>query len=137
MPSISKEDYLRAMHHLAVEHDRQIKSIEIADYLNVSRASVSEMLRRLKKTGYVQHERYSRISLTQRGLELAKKLTVKHRLIESFLRDILKMGKEHIHNEAHKLEHAFSDEAISKIKRLLHNPKEDPHGQPIPKIKIL
>src|SRR3989338_1683340 len=136
MPSVSKEDYLRAMHHLAVEHDRQIKSIEIADYLNVSRASVSEMLRRLEEGGFIRHERYSKTKFTSKGRRLAEKLTAKHRLIERFLADVLRMRPEHIHEQDHKLEHAFSDEAMKQIRKLLHDPKTDPHGQPIPLISI-
>jgi DtxR family Mn-dependent transcriptional regulator len=62
---------------------------------------------------------------------MAKKVTKKHRIIESFLKNIIKLNSDLIHDEAHKLEHAFSDKSINKIYSLLRNPKYCPHGKPI------
>jgi len=46
--------------------------------------------------------------------------------------NVLKIDSKNVHQEAHRLEHAFSDDSINKIKKLLGNPKKDPHGKPIP-----
>ncbi|MBI2559134.1 metal-dependent transcriptional regulator [Candidatus Woesearchaeota archaeon] len=127
----NKEDYLRGLYILE-EEKRYMKSIDLAHYLNVSKPSVSEMIRELNKDGLVTHKKYSRLMFTAKGRRMAKKLTSKHRLIELFLKNTLKINSKNIHQEAHRLEHAFSDESIAKIRKLLGNPKTDPHGKPIP-----
>ena len=132
MESASKEDYLRGIYHL-MEENQDVKSVELADYLNITKPSVSEMLKELNKEDLVQYRKYSKLKFTSKGQKIAKKLTFKHRIIEIFLKNILKIDSKNIHEEAHRLEHAFSDEAIDKLRRLLGNPKEDPHGKPIPK----
>jgi DtxR family transcriptional regulator, Mn-dependent transcriptional regulator len=131
MDSASREDYLRAIYHLKEEND-DVKSVEIADYLNIKKPSVSEMLKNLDKDGLIDYRKYSKIKLTRKGLAFAQSLTARHRIIETFLRNVLKLNANKIHYEAHKLEHAFSDESIKKMRRLLRNPKKDPHGKPIP-----
>ena len=97
-----------------------------------SKPSVSEMMITLHDEGLVLHEKYSTIKFTAKGRKVAQNLTSKHRLIELFLKNVLKINSSNIHNEAHRLEHAFSDESIGKLRRLLNYPKTDPHGKPIP-----
>ncbi|MBI2542301.1 metal-dependent transcriptional regulator [Candidatus Woesearchaeota archaeon] len=131
MFTASREDYLRGIYILEEEKGR-IKSIDLAHYLKVSKPSVSEMVRELGREGLVSHKKYSSLNFTPKGRQIAKKLTSKHRLIELFLKDMLKIKSRKVHEEAHRLEHAFSDESIGRIRKLLHNPKKDPHGKPIP-----
>ena len=126
-----KEDYLRGL-YIFEEEKGEIKSIDLANYLNVSKPSVSEMVKELNKEGFVSYKRYSKLKFTAKGHRIAQKLTSKHRLIELFLKNILKINSNNIHQEAHRLEHAFSDKSIEKIRKLLGNPKKDPHGKPIP-----
>jgi len=133
MVTATKEDYLRAIDHLEEEYQREIRSIEVANYLNLSKSTVSERLKELKDQNFIQHGKYSSVSLSKQGKEIARNLTYKHRIIETFLHSTLKLNKNKIHNEAHKLEHAFSDESINKLKNFLGNPHLDPHGQPITK----
>ncbi len=132
MVTTNREDYLRAL-YVMEEKNHEIKSIGIAQYLNVSKPSVSEMARELSKEGLVSYKKYSRLRFTQKGRRIAQKLTYKHRLIELFLKKVLKIDSGSIHDEAHRLEHAFSDESIEKLRKLLGNPKKDPHGKPIPR----
>lgn len=131
MFTASREDYLRGLYILEEEKGR-IKSIDLANYLNVSKPSVSEMVKELGREGLVLHKKYSGLNFTHKGRKIARKLTSKHRLIEIFLKKMLKIESKHIHQEAHRLEHAFSDESIDNLRKLLHNPKKDPHGKPIP-----
>ena len=131
MASVSKEDYLRAAYHLA-EEKNEIRSVDLADYLNVTKPSVSEMLRELSKEGLIQYKKYSKVKLTGKGHKIARNLTSKHRIIERFLKDMLKIDKKKVHDEAHRLEHAFSDQSINRLRDILGNPKYDPHGKPIP-----
>ena len=131
MFTANKEDYLRGLYILE-EEKGQIKSIDLAHYLNVSKPSVSEMVKELNKEGMVSYKKYSKIKFTAKGRKIAQKLTSKHRLIELFLKNMLKINSNNIHQEAHRLEHAFSDESIVKLRKILGNPKKDPHGKPIP-----
>ncbi|MDP6647892.1 MAG: metal-dependent transcriptional regulator [Candidatus Woesearchaeota archaeon] len=131
MKSASKEDYLRGIYHL-MEDNKEVKSVELADYLNITKPSVSQMLQELDKEGLIEYKKYSKLKFTAKGHNIAKKLTFKHRIIETFLKDTLKIRSNDIHEEAHRLEHAFSDKSIDKLRKLLGNPKLDPHGKPIP-----
>ncbi|MEK6943554.1 MAG: metal-dependent transcriptional regulator [Nanoarchaeota archaeon] len=131
MSTTNREDYLRAIYILE-EEKHEIKSTDLARYLNISKPSVTEMVQELDKEGLVSYKKYSPLKFTPKGRKAAANLTVKHRVIELFLKKILKINKKKIHNEAHRLEHAFSDESISRLKKILGNPKTDPHGKPIP-----
>ena len=128
-----REDYLRALYVLEEQHV-EIRSTDLAKYLHVSKPSVSEMIRQLKKEKLVDFKQYTTPKFTPKGKEIAGKLTRKHRIIELFLKDILKMDTKEVHKEAHQLEHAFSDKSIEKLRKLLGNPQKDPHGKPIPEI---
>jgi DtxR family Mn-dependent transcriptional regulator len=132
MTTQTREDYLRALFVLHERH-AQLKSSDVAEYLGVSKPSVSEMVRRLNEEGLIKSSPYSKLRFTAKGRRMAAHLTTKHRIIERFLKDTLKIKKGKVHDEAHRLEHAFSDESIEKLRRLLHNPAVDPHGKPIPR----
>ena len=129
----NKEDYLRGLYVLE-EEKRDMKSIDLAHYLNVSKPSVSEMVQELDKEGLISYKKYSKLRFTAKGRRIAQKITSKHRLIELFLKNVLKIDSKNIHQEAHRLEHAFSDESIAKLRKILGNPKKDPHGKPIPQV---
>lgn len=129
--SSTKEDYLRSIYYLEQIHGRSAKVGEVAKYLNLGKSTVSERLQDLAKQGFIEYSRYGAIALNRHGRAIAENLTTKHRIIETFLHDILKRPITELHDEAHKLEHAFSDESIEAMKSLLGNPKVDPHGKPI------
>ncbi len=131
----NKEDYLRAIYYIKEQKNKNIRSVDIAKYLNFSKPAVSEMLKRLRVEKYINFKPYSEISFTKKGLIEAQLLTYKHRVCESFLQNILGLDKKEIHAEAHKLEHAISDNVIQKMATLLNNPKKCPHGNKIPNIK--
>ncbi len=132
MMSRSREDYLRAL-YIIEERKGELKSSDVAKYLEVSRPAVSEMARKLCDDGLIRSFPYAKLQFTGKGRRLASELTTKHRLIELFLKKVLKRSEAFIHDEAHRLEHAFSDESIKKIRKMLGDPKIDPHGKPIPK----
>ena len=133
MITANKEDYLRGL-YLLEEKKGEPKSIDLAHYLNISKPSVSEMVKELNKEGLVSYKKYSKLKFTAKGRKIAEKLTSKHRLIELFLKIMLKVKSQNVHQEAHRLEHAFSDDSIKKLRKLLGNPKKDPHGKPIPQV---
>ncbi len=125
----TQEDYLRAIYSLGQGTD--VKPIEISRYLRLSKQTVTERLQELSKNGFVNYKRYGSASLTNEGLHIAQRLTYKHRVIESFLHTLLKQPKNKVHEEAHKLEHAFSDKSIKALHNLLGKPRTDPHGSEI------
>lgn len=131
----TKEDYLRTIYH--IQEEKQIKtgvsSVYISKYLNVSKSTVSEMLRKLMKEHIIQPFSYGKIKLTRKGLIHAIDITKKHRLIEAFLSDVLRIKQRNIHDEAHRLEHAFSKASLDSMSKLIKNKKTCPHGKPIPK----
>lgn len=131
MVTAHKEDYLRGLYVLEEEKGTMALT-DLANYLHVAKPSVSEMLKELQREGLVSAPRYAKIQFTAKGKNLAKKLTAKHRLIEFFLEKKLRIDPQHVHEEAHRLEHAFSDESIAKLRTFLGNPDKDPHGKPIP-----
>ncbi len=131
MTTQNKEDYLRAL-YVIEERKGELKSIDVASYLGISKPSVSEMMKKLDKEGLVKSLPYSNLQFTPKGKKKAEYLTSKHRIIELFLKQVLKRTDSQLHEEAHKLEHAFSDESIDQMRKLLRNPKTDPHGKLIP-----
>ena len=113
-----------------------MKSVDIAEYLGLSRSTVSERLQELADQGYITHVRYGNLSFTRRGAIEARKLTHKHRVIEVFLHDVLHLSDKESHEEAHQLEHALSDKVIKRLGSYLGNPTVDPHGARIPSIRV-
>lgn len=130
----TKEDYIRAIYILSQSTDGTGVT-HIAKKLKLSKSTVSERLKEMVRDGLVVANPYAEVTLTKKGLEIGAKLTYKHRLIEVFLFETLKMKKDLVHAEAERLEHACSDEVITRLAKFLHNPKSDPHGSAIPKIK--
>jgi DtxR family Mn-dependent transcriptional regulator len=130
--SATREDYIRAI-YLLKEKGTEPGIIQIAKRLNLSKSTVSERIKELTEDGLTISKPYSTISLTKQGAALGKKMTYKHRLIEVFLHDTLKLPKELVHDEAERLEHAFSDTAIEKLATFLNHPTHDPHGSLIKK----
>jgi len=129
----STENYLRTIYYL-YEKDKSkgIRSIDIAKELNISKPSVSEMVKKLIKKDFIKSNPYSNIFFTKKGLKEARRVMHNHRIIEVFLKDILNYDLSNVHEEAHKLEHAFSKESIKRLDKFLNNPKKSPFGKKIP-----
>ncbi len=133
MKQKSTEDYLRTAYFL-YEKDKTkgIRSIDIAKELKISKPSVSEMIKKLVKKGLIKANPYSNIFLTKKGLTEARRVMHNHRVIEVFLKQILKHDLSKVHQEAHRLEHAFSESSINKLDDFLNHPKQSPAGKTIP-----
>ncbi|MFH1848794.1 MAG: metal-dependent transcriptional regulator [archaeon] len=132
--NVSIEDYMRTIFGI---YERQpdktagIKAIDVSCGLKVSKPSVSEMIRKLFAMGYIRSRPYSRIFLTKKGLNEAKRIMHNHRVIEVFLKKVLR-HEGCVHEEAHRLEHAFSEESVRRLDSYLKHPKTCPDGQEIP-----
>jgi len=121
MEQKSTQDYLKAVYGLSRNGDL-VSTTEISHRLDVAPASVTEMLKKLSEEGYVKYSPYHGSTLTEKGLQEAQKVTRKHRLLETFLSDVLHIGKDKVHREACQMEHALSDEAEESLCRLLKHP---------------
>ncbi len=104
----------------------------VAERLGVTPASASAMLRRLADEGLVEHTPYHGVRLTKRGQEVALEVIRHHRLIETYLSEVLGMPWDRVHDEAEVLEHYISEELEELIAAKLGDPSHDPHGDPIP-----
>jgi DtxR family Mn-dependent transcriptional regulator len=130
--SVSTEDYLRIIYKLGEESDFCVRSVDIATALRVTKPSVSAMVKKLTKEGYLESSPYSSITLTEEGMKKARQLMHNYRVIEVFLTKILGYDPDEIKEQAHELEHAFSQESVNRLDQLLNNPQFCPHGEEIP-----
>jgi|TARA_B110000438_G_scaffold24510_3_gene22774 DtxR family Mn-dependent transcriptional regulator len=127
--SVAIEDYLKSLWKLG---PKNVGTQELADNLDVTPASATKMIQRLTERGLVDHIPYRGASLTKKGELEALSVVRRHRLLETFLSQTLGLGREQLHDEAEKLEHALSKNLENAIADYLGNPKRDPHGHPIP-----
>ncbi len=123
---------MEALYSLA-RNGNKVSTNEIAKRLKIAAPSVTEMLKKLEKKGYVDYSAYQGTSLTPEGLRIGEKVARKHRLLERFLHDVLHIRKDHVHVQACEMEHSLSDEAEESLCRFLKHPGKCPDdGQIIP-----
>ncbi|MGX7419649.1 metal-dependent transcriptional regulator [Carnobacterium gallinarum] len=127
----NKEDYLKIIFELGGAHTK-VNNKQIVSGLNVSAASVSEMMSKLLKEGFVEHTPYQGVQLTDAGLLKAGILVRKHRLWEVFLVENLGYSWNEVHDEAEVLEHVTSTILSDRLEEYLEFPKNCPHGGVIP-----
>lgn len=125
------EEYLETIERLSAQSDAPVRPSAIAEYVSVSRPSVTTALRRMESDGLV--ERIGKgVVLTSEGREAARAVLRRHRVAELFLVQVLGMDPETVHDDACRLEHAISDTVLAAMEKSLNNPALCPHGQPIP-----
>jgi len=130
MPQEQVEEYLETIYDLE-SRDGSAKTSAIAKCLRVAPASVTEVLRSLSDKGFVQYEPYRGAILTEEGKKIADTIKRKHRLLEVFLTDVLKLNREKVHDEACRIEHTISEDTENALCRMLDAPAHCPHGSPI------
>lgn len=126
------EDYVKAIYSLTRGEREVASTTDLARRLQLTRGSVSTMLKRLDTADLVEHVPYHGVRLTAEGERLALGVIRRHRLLEQFLHESLEIPWEDVDRFAERLEHAFSDELIEIIATRLGDPVTDPHGDPIP-----
>lgn len=125
------EDYLKAIYDLE-RVGEPASTNDIALRLAISPASVSGMVRRLADQGLITHEPYRGVRLTNEGRHAALRTLRRHRILECYLTEVLGFPWDRVHEEAERLEHAASEDLIERMASALGDPKQDPHGAPIP-----
>lgn len=130
MLSPAVEDYLKAI--FILQDDASVSTSELASRLNVSPASVTNMLKRLSSLHLVTYKSYKGVRLTEAGEAIALEIIRHHRLLETYLREVMGYDWEEMHREAEHLEHHISEEFEDRLDHMLGYPTHDPHGDPIP-----
>jgi len=126
------QDYLKAIWSAVEWGEPPISTTALAARFETSPANVSETMRRLHLQGLVSYQPYRPVSLTPLGERLAVAMVRRHRLVETFLAQVLGYGWDEVHADAERLEHAVSQRFLDRIDALLGHPVTDPHGDPIP-----
>lgn len=125
------EDYLKMIYRIAQESG-QVRTVALAEALNVKPASVTAMLKTLAELKLVEYEPYYGVTLTDAGEKVALEVIRHHRLIELYLVEALGFSWDEVHEEAEVLEHVISEKLEARIAAHLGHPTLDPHGDPIP-----
>ena len=134
-PSSTVENYLKAIHQgqsALTGEDRLVPMGQVAAALGVTPGTATTMVKALADGGLVEHQPRHGVRLTGEGRRVALNVLRKHRLVETFLVNVLKMDWSKVHEEAEQLEHAVSERLIERIDEMLGRPTQDPHGDPIP-----
>jgi DtxR family transcriptional regulator, Mn-dependent transcriptional regulator len=103
----------------------------VAEMLGVYRASAGEMLKRLEAEGLVERGDQKEAVLTPAGIDRARRVVRKHRIIERFLTDFMGYTAAESHVHADELGDTFTDEMIERINERLGRPERCPHGWPV------
>ena len=132
--SESVDNYLKAILTLGGPEERRVTITSLAGHLTVAPASVTNMLQKLSESAepLVEYERHRGVTLSALGRRRALEVVRHHRLIETFLYQVLDYPIEEVHDEAERLEHFISERFEERIAAKLGHPKIDPHGHSIP-----
>ena len=130
-PSEVVSRYLEAIYYMWAEHE-PLRSARLADWLSVSRPTVTVALRRMARDGLVRMNGRKEIELTSRGMKAAESIVRRHRIMERWLTDALGLDWVTADMEAARLEHAVSEAVERRLYEALGRPATCPHGNPIP-----
>lgn len=130
--SASIDDFIKNIYLLADAPGSKASGSSLAKRMNISKAAVTDMLKKLSDKGLVNYEKYSMPILTPAGNKMALQIVRRHRIWETFLHEVINMPWQHVHHEAEQLEHQTSEYLLEHLERILGYPEFDPHGDPIP-----
>ena len=125
------EEYLEALYKFGSK-DSYVSTTTLSKELGIAPGSVTQMLKKLEDIGYIDYIPYKGANLTDEGNKIAQKITRKHRILERFLKDVLKIKDENLHAQACEMEHSLSDEAERAICQMLEHPDTCPDDHLIP-----
>lgn len=129
---LKTQDYLKHIWDIQEHTGKKAQVKEIASRVGEKISTASEAIKRLNEKGFLVHEKYLGVELTPMGAAYAVALVRRHRLIETFLVEVLGYTWDEVHDDAELLEHSISDKLLERIDAYLNYPNRDPHGDPIP-----
>src|SRR5919106_3122391 len=129
--SISHPEYLEALYEMA-EEGIPTQQARLAEWLDVTPASVSEAIKRLSRRGLVETGEGRRLRFTREGKRAAETLVRRHRLAERFLVEVVGLPWHLAHEEATEWGRVISDRVEERLVDILGDPPTCVHGNPIP-----
>jgi DtxR family transcriptional regulator, Mn-dependent transcriptional regulator len=130
-PTEKMREYLEVIYYLAARNEPVIAA-RLAEWMHVTPPTVTDIVKRMEKGGYITRDARGEISLTEEGFTLAEAMVRRHRILERFLVDVMGLQWHQIHEEAVRLEHALSPTMEARIEALVSASTTCPHGNPIP-----
>jgi Mn-dependent DtxR family transcriptional regulator len=120
----SMEDHIEQI-YLLIEQKGYARVSDIAEALSVLPSSVTKMVQKLDKDGYLVYEKYRGLTLTPKGNKLGKRLVQRHDLLEQFLR-LIGVDEEKIYDDVEGIEHHLSWDSIERITDLVQLMEDNP-----------
>ncbi len=108
-----KENYLKVI--LELSSGGEVRSSDVAGVLDITKASVSGMMQKLKNEGYITKEKYGTVALTKKGIEEAADIQKRYNILKSFFIRVLGVDKSTAEKDACLIEHIISTESIKRI----------------------
>jgi DtxR family Mn-dependent transcriptional regulator len=126
----AEQEYLESLFWL-FEAGLPMTGANLARAMQLSAPTVSEMLGRLERDGFIRRDANRSISFTEDGRADAERIVSRHRMIERFLTDTVGVPWDDVHEEAEKLEHAMTPRFEAYIRAAVGDAQTCPHGHPI------
>ncbi|MEE8637436.1 MAG: metal-dependent transcriptional regulator [Candidatus Margulisiibacteriota bacterium] len=114
------ENYLETVFVLQREHGHAHVR-DIAKTIRIKMPSVTEALRKLKKSNLVNYDRYNSITLTQRGKSISQKVMKRHKILFKFLHEVLGIDKNIAEEDACKIEHVISYKSLRRLNKFVES----------------
>ena len=130
--TIEKENYLKAVYKM-VEKSQKVSVTSISKHFNVSKSTVSNMIKKLVVMDLIDSKPYEPIILTKNGKKAAVEIIAKHRLIELYLVEEMQFSLNEVHEIAEEIEHIKNTKFFIRMQEILGDAQLDPHGSVIPK----
>ncbi len=115
----SIEDYIERIYLDYMKDKRGVRITDLALAMDVSKASANDAVKKLRAMGYVDHEKYGQIYLTELGLAKAEEIYDKHCKIKEFLETVLEVPTDIAENDACCIEHVISEETFENMKKYM------------------
>lgn len=129
------QEYLEAIYSMQDE-GKTVIGVRLAERMRVAPSTVTATLQRMIAAGLIVLSAHKEVLFTRAGLDVARIIIRRHRLIERFLTDIMGLEWHEAHEEATRFEHVLSPRLEARIIKLLDNPTRCPHGNPIPGLAL-
>lgn len=130
--SSAVEDYLERIQEL-IEAKGYARAVDIAGSLGISQASVTNMVKRLDAEGFVRHEKYRGMVLTEEGESIAKAIGKRHRILSDFLK-LLGVASADVERDVEGMEHHLGSSSLEAIEALSQELAK--HPELLAKIKV-
>jgi DtxR family Mn-dependent transcriptional regulator len=129
-PTQAEQEYLESLFWL-YEAELPMTGANLSRAMQLSAPTVSEMLGRLERDGFIARNSQRTITFTDRGRADAEELVGRHRMVERFLTDVVGIPWDEVHEEAEKLQHSMTPRFEAYMRSAVAGADTCPHGHPI------